>query len=166
MEPWQTETVLALAQQMRESKDYSAMPILADALEDAGYDDSSRLSICRSTEMTDIDYCRLLCEVIGGELEKAVEWMEHFSRELDNGTRDDDEYYGHQDLTMNYNKLMTLAQDYLKTGEFITEYGTEHWRDTFNSSDETFWKNYRLIMNDNSPPMYEFGDGSFFNCSC
>jgi hypothetical protein len=33
---WQTDTTLVLARQMYESRDFSAMPILADALEDAG----------------------------------------------------------------------------------------------------------------------------------
>src|SRR5262249_31783676 len=33
---WRTDTVLALARQMYESRDFGAMPILADALQDAG----------------------------------------------------------------------------------------------------------------------------------
>ena len=33
---WRTDTALTLARQMYESRDFSAMPILADALQDAG----------------------------------------------------------------------------------------------------------------------------------
>src|SRR5205807_357137 len=41
---WRTDNALSLAWQMYESRDFSAMPILADALQDAG---KSRLSyIC------------------------------------------------------------------------------------------------------------------------
>lgn len=44
---WRTPTVLALAQQMYESRDFSAMPILADALQDAGCDNAEVLDHCR-----------------------------------------------------------------------------------------------------------------------
>lgn len=44
---WRTETVLALARQMYESRDFPAMPILADALQDAGCDDAEILNNCR-----------------------------------------------------------------------------------------------------------------------
>jgi hypothetical protein len=42
---WRTDTALALARQMYESRDFSAMPILADAFQDAGCDDI--LAHCR-----------------------------------------------------------------------------------------------------------------------
>jgi hypothetical protein len=44
---WRTSTVVALAQQMYDSRDFAAMPILADALQDAGCDSDSVLSHCR-----------------------------------------------------------------------------------------------------------------------
>ncbi len=44
---WLTSTVLALAQQMYDSRDFSAMPILADALQDAGCDNNEILNHCR-----------------------------------------------------------------------------------------------------------------------
>ncbi len=44
---WRTDTVLGLARQMYESRDFSAMPILADALQDAGCDNDHMLDHCR-----------------------------------------------------------------------------------------------------------------------
>jgi|SRR5579883_145827 len=44
---WFTSTVVALAQQMYDSRDFSAMPILADALQDAGCDNADILDHCR-----------------------------------------------------------------------------------------------------------------------
>ena len=44
---WLTSTVLALAQQKYDSRDFSAMPILADALQDAGCENSDLLNHCR-----------------------------------------------------------------------------------------------------------------------
>jgi hypothetical protein len=46
---WRTDTVLTLAKQIDESRDFSAMPILADALQDAGCDDDDVLTHCRAT---------------------------------------------------------------------------------------------------------------------
>ncbi|MCE9560578.1 MAG: hypothetical protein K8U57_00855 [Planctomycetes bacterium] len=47
---WRTSTVLALAQQMYDSRDFTAMPILADALQDAGCEIEAILHHCRSEQ--------------------------------------------------------------------------------------------------------------------
>jgi hypothetical protein len=44
---WRTDTAVALARQMYESRDFGAMPILADALQDAGCDSADVLDHCR-----------------------------------------------------------------------------------------------------------------------
>ena len=44
---WRTSTVLTLARTMLDTGDFSAMPILADALQDAGCEDKSVLTHCR-----------------------------------------------------------------------------------------------------------------------
>ncbi|VTR93434.1 Uncharacterized protein (Fragment) OS=uncultured bacterium PE=4 SV=1 [Gemmata massiliana] len=44
---WRTATAVALASQMYESRDFGAMPILADALQDAGCDNTDVLNHCR-----------------------------------------------------------------------------------------------------------------------
>ena len=44
---WRTDTARHLARQMYESRDFSAMPILADALQDAGCDNDDILTHCR-----------------------------------------------------------------------------------------------------------------------
>jgi hypothetical protein len=44
---WWTSTAVGLATAMYESRDFAAMPILADALEEAGCDEPSVLAHCR-----------------------------------------------------------------------------------------------------------------------
>ena len=44
---WRTDTAVALARQMYEAREFSAMPILADALQDAGCDNADILDHCR-----------------------------------------------------------------------------------------------------------------------
>jgi hypothetical protein len=46
---WITSTVFSLASRMYDSRDFSPMPILADALQDAGCDNNDILNHCRST---------------------------------------------------------------------------------------------------------------------
>jgi hypothetical protein len=47
---WRSDTAVALAAQMYEARDFSAMPILADALQDAGCDIAEILDHCRGPE--------------------------------------------------------------------------------------------------------------------
>jgi hypothetical protein len=44
---WLTSTVISLANQMYDTRDFSAMPILADALQDASCDNETILTHCR-----------------------------------------------------------------------------------------------------------------------
>ena len=44
---WHTDTAVALAREMYDSRDFSLMPILADALQDASCEDEAVLSHCR-----------------------------------------------------------------------------------------------------------------------
>ncbi|MCE9566659.1 MAG: hypothetical protein K8U57_31940 [Planctomycetes bacterium] len=44
---WGSDTVMSLAKHIYESRDFSAMPILADALQDAGCDNADILNHCR-----------------------------------------------------------------------------------------------------------------------
>jgi anti-anti-sigma regulatory factor len=46
---WRTGTAVLLAQQMYDSRDFTAMPILADALQDAGCDNADALDHCRGS---------------------------------------------------------------------------------------------------------------------
>lgn len=45
---WRTPTTIALAQQMYESRDFTSMPILSDALEEAGCENAEVLNHCRN----------------------------------------------------------------------------------------------------------------------
>ncbi|MBN9521356.1 hypothetical protein J0H58_23015 [bacterium] len=44
---WRTEAAVALARGMYESRDFAPMPVLADALDDAGCADADILAHCR-----------------------------------------------------------------------------------------------------------------------
>ncbi|MBP3958607.1 hypothetical protein J8F10_25440 [Gemmata sp. G18] len=50
---------------MYESRDFSAMPILADALQDAGCDNADILSHCRDTSLTHVRGCWVVDLALG-----------------------------------------------------------------------------------------------------
>jgi hypothetical protein len=63
---WRTDTAIALARQMYDSRDFSAMPILADALQDAGCDSEDVLNHCRG-EGPHVRGCWVVDLVLGKE---------------------------------------------------------------------------------------------------
>jgi hypothetical protein len=62
---WCTDTAIALARQMYASRDFSAMPILADALQDAECDDEEVLAHCRDGSLTHVRGCWVVDFVLG-----------------------------------------------------------------------------------------------------
>jgi hypothetical protein len=74
---WRTPTVVSLCKAMRAEKNYEAMPILADALEEAGFPDAKKLKKFRS-RMDALNAQRDVCLIVGGELADAVHWMDGY----------------------------------------------------------------------------------------
>ncbi|VTU01523.1 Uncharacterized protein (Fragment) OS=uncultured bacterium PE=4 SV=1 [Gemmataceae bacterium] len=64
---WRTSTAVAIAQGMYESRDFGAMPILADALQDAGCDSDDVLDHCRDPERVHVRGCWVVDLVLGKE---------------------------------------------------------------------------------------------------
>jgi hypothetical protein len=64
---WRTDTALSLARQMYESRDFGAMPILADALQDAGCDNTDILNHCRDGSGAHVRGCWVVDLVLGKE---------------------------------------------------------------------------------------------------
>jgi hypothetical protein len=62
---WRTDTAIALARQMYEAREFSAMPILADALQDARCDHTDILSHCRNTAQVHVRGCWVVDLVLG-----------------------------------------------------------------------------------------------------
>ena len=63
---WRTSTAVSLAKQMYKSGEFSAMPILADALQDAGCDNDDILTHCRDAKQLHVRGCW----VVDGVLDK------------------------------------------------------------------------------------------------
>ena len=64
---WRTDTAVSLARGMYDSRDFSAMPILADALQDAGCEDEQVLNHCRDANQPHVRGCWVCDLVLGKE---------------------------------------------------------------------------------------------------
>jgi hypothetical protein len=64
---WQTDTAMSLARTMYEARDFSAMPILADALQDAGCNSDDILNHCRDANQVHVRGCWVVDLVLGKE---------------------------------------------------------------------------------------------------
>jgi hypothetical protein len=62
---WRTDTATALAQQMYDTRDFSPMPILADALQDAGCTNDDILHHCRDSKQVHVRGCWVVDLVLG-----------------------------------------------------------------------------------------------------
>jgi hypothetical protein len=62
---WRTSTSVGLAQTMYDARHFNAMPILADALQDAGCEDESILSHCRDEQQVHVRGCWVVDLVLG-----------------------------------------------------------------------------------------------------
>jgi hypothetical protein len=62
---WRTSTTVALAQQMYDARDFGLMPILGDALQDAGCENEDILAHCRDANGTHVRGCWVVDLVLG-----------------------------------------------------------------------------------------------------
>lgn len=141
---WRTTTVVQLCSAMRETQDYSALPILADALQDAGCDDEKWLEKMRGrTDATESQ--RLVALSYSEETAEAVKWFEENCPAFD----------------LDYAGLIEVARGAAEEGDFVTEYDSESWRSHYYEVEDKFWECYELItakkVDERNNP---------FNCSC
>ena len=62
---WRTDTAVSLARTMYESREFGAMPILADAIQDAGCDNDDLLNHCRDANQVHVRGCWVVDLVLG-----------------------------------------------------------------------------------------------------
>jgi hypothetical protein len=157
---WRTSTVVSLCESMRECQDYSALPILADALQDAGCDDDSTLSALRAT-LPHWKGERVAAIIYSNASAAAVAWVDAYADSLgpegypsNNWDSDGD------DPTMTYQRLMESAHEYAKTGESpfnSMNYSNASCDPEYNE----FWRNFTTITG-----VTVSETDSFFQCVC
>ncbi len=85
---WRTSTVVALCESMRQLQDFSALPILADALEENGCALVPLLNRLREPLPPYHHAVRLVAYVMSDRTRAALKWLDDFIEEYELGYRD------------------------------------------------------------------------------
>lgn len=165
MKTWRTTTVVELCQAMRETKDYSAAGILADALEEAGCDDGDMVAMLRlcHLQLDSIEAERLVALAYSEETAAAVRTIERFAEEL--GPRafhEEGDGYGNEKPT-DYGRMYRVAERWTTDPDgwgYTVEHGSDNLRDDWNALGfADFWEAYRVLTG-------KAGEGNPFSCTC
>lgn len=172
-ENWMTTTVCAICNGMRQSDDYSSMPILADALEDAGCDDAALLGRLRGG-LSKLMAQTEVCLILGGKLAESVNWLMKFTSEADcpgyedtvsaaiginirEGEREDDWDMGDGRM---YDMSGYYDAGLRDWGELCLHFGG---RDAHGDIPAEFWDHVAVVTAKEIP---QEGRASSFSCSC
>jgi hypothetical protein len=153
---WRTSTVRALCRRMLDLRQFDALPILADALEEAGCDDSELLALCRSPELKPVSAERAVNLVYSDETAAAVRWLERFA---------DDIGYGGDPPMYAYEDIVQAGHEAVQDGDYC--WGTDAGADFFRESDDNrreFFRNWSLVTGVAVPE--EAQEGITFSCAC
>jgi hypothetical protein len=162
---WRTSTVVAICEGIRYTDDYAALPILADALQDADYDNEEILTQLRNPNLSRIQADRLVSIVYSEETADAVKWIDELAETLGHNygysSYEDDKNIVDE---MNYEFIMQAAQNYHENDDVTVQHGDESWRDRFHGKIVAdFWERYELITRVHVKDNDKYG---FFGCSC
>lgn len=149
---WRSSTVVALCNEVRKTGDYSTLPVLSDALQDAGCEDAALIAQLQDGGLGKIQAQRLVCLLLGGETAEAVLWVDEFAK----GFVPDEE----DNRTFGYTDLFEMARD----DDVVTQYNGTDWQEHFYSHASEFWEKYALITG--TSPRDERRWDNLFSCDC
>lgn len=175
---WLTTNVLDLAAAVRDERDVSRLPILADALMDAGCDDEPLLAYLRSRDDSWPEYLDWFVEYQltrhgrEPEADDLLDWLARWSRGVEDAIATVKDYgarlgkpgwYDEDPEPMTFAELMNGAAEYLARGEPMRMGANQDYEDVFwpEENSRRFWEAYERLTGE------KVGDrGSFFSCAC
>lgn len=173
---WRTSTVIQLCQSMREAQDYGALPILADALQEADCDDQLLLDWLRSPTGEVYDSLLVALILMPEEVQSSLDYMKELAAEIGTPYSHDYEYddngqfidNGHSEgKAVSWEDLMEVAHsvnsknnrgwdDYIHMGQ------NEQYKRCFWGHTKEFWRHYQRLTGER----IRDDDATFFSCSC
>jgi hypothetical protein len=179
---WRTHTVVSLCLAMREARDYSACPILADALQEAGMpEDHSLLAQLRDVDLPTYRREQFVAMIYSEESLQAMLRIENLADRM--GVPGYPSYFTEgeeRNQPMTYERLMAAATRYADTGDDGLGDGSMDWSNLGGeradgsgwwdpdepdklSVEDQFWKDWSLVT---GRPIPDGSDGAIFRCSC
>jgi hypothetical protein len=163
-----TSTVLALCRRMLDSREFDALPILADALEDAGCVDQELLTLCKKPDLKPVQAERVVNLVYSEETATAVRWLEQFVRDINyRDYKDEDDEVGTESDTDPHTYEDVIATGFMGVEEGEMHFGSDDGAYFFRSSAENrreFFRNWSLVTG--VPVPEEDQDDIQFSCAC
>jgi hypothetical protein len=142
---------------MLDNREYDAMPILADALQDAGCTDNELLGLCLATDLKPILAERAVNLIYSEETAAAVRWLEQFAKDI--GYDDEDP------PTYDYERMVELGYEGVTDG--VMHFCTTTGADFFCMNEENqreFFQNWSLVTGVTVPD--ETLANMSFSCAC
>jgi hypothetical protein len=140
---------------MLDSREFDALPILGDALEEAGCDDSKLLALCRNPDLEPVPAARAVNLAYSDETAAAVRWLEWFAQDI--GYEDEPPLYTYEDI-------VGAGHEAVRTGGYC--WGTDARREFFfeDANRRVFFRNWSLVTG--VVVSQETQDGIAFRCAC
>jgi hypothetical protein len=165
---WRTTTVLALCRRMLDTRQFDAMPILADALQDAGCTDTELLARCQDPELKSIQAERLVNLVYSDETAAAVRWLEQFVRDINyRNYKDENDEVGTEsdDDPHNYEYVIEAGHEGVIEGAmfFSSDAGAGYFR-SGKSNVREFFHHWSLVTGVAAPE--EVQNRISVSCAC
>lgn len=160
---WRTSTVLGLCRAMRESQEFDALPILADALQDADCDDEGLLARLRGGPYGYAEIAKLVALVLTEDAFASVAWLEDMAAALGGPEWYDRNDDVRRDKGLTFASLLEAGRDYCQDDSFYLHMGTnEDYKSVFYGKEKEFWRHWQLVTGIAAKDP----DASFFSCSC
>jgi len=193
--PWRTETVVALCRLMLDSRDWTALPVLADALEEAGCDDAALVAACRDPSPSPVFAERAVNLAYSEETAEAVRWLEDFAGRLGqtcenwgegweetrsameayrlaHGTLEGFDWQAHRAVErwtpITYADVIQAGHGFVDHGDYFVQIGSEEARDLLYDDEvrRTFWRHWCLVTGRNVSLEEDDIGSAPFSCSC
>ena len=156
-EEWRTPTVVALCLAMLNTRNFELLPILADALEDAGFHEDAVLNECRmpaTPTLRRVGAERIVNLIYSEETALAVVWMDKALREMNSEFGDSYDYetairWGHE--------LSSRGEMYFNDTTPTDSFRDRDWR-------AAFFHNWSIITG--IAVRQEYVDSMSFRCAC
>lgn len=161
---WRTQTVVEICQQIRESQDRSGLPVLADALQEAGCEVDILLSALRAHDLQEGAAALWVARVMRAPSAIAAAWFYDLSTALDPVTSGG---WGHDDGPRYFASpapadLIDMAFKYLDTGEEAS-FGIA-WSNAMTDYDADFWARFEVATGRKVNDATARAD--FYSCDC
>jgi hypothetical protein len=165
---WRTSAVRALCRKMLDERQYAVLPILADALQDAGCADDGVLAACRNPGLKPVLGERLVNLVYSDETAAAVRWLEQFVRDINyDDYTDESDAVGTPSDTAPHSYEYFIGAGHQGVAEGSMHFGSDAGADFFHESEDNrraFFRNWSLVTGVAVPE--ETQEKITFSCAC